>query len=260
MTFFDSHEMKQSTTNKYIFISYSHEEPQWKDALVKFLKVYSQEHYFEIWVDDKIRGGDVWEKEIQMAITNADIAVLLVSNNFLISEFIRETELPLIQDEVSRGLVIYPIIVSDCDWSEWDCLSQVQCRFHDKPLDKHSSSDLSTALKDAAVEIKTIIEKNEDARIIKPLSKSSKPHQVHPQDVSPKIKELPQWLEAALFVFSLLLMCLMTLTIVYQYFPAYVSNITFQKTAFSISGGAAFLIFMIVLFKIFASTALISRY
>ncbi|KPA09755.1 membrane protein containing Sulphatase-modifying factor domain protein [Candidatus Magnetomorum sp. HK-1] len=242
-----------SKNKKLVFISYSHKEPQWKDKLVEYLTLYKQEHYFDIWVDDKIRGGEEWEKEIHTAITNADVAILLISNNFLISKYIRETELPLIQNQFAKGLVIYPIIVSDCDWSEWKCLSERQCRFNNMPLDKLSSPDLSTALKQSAIEIKEIIHTNQ-SESKKTLSKPSlsSPAQIK----SNASKELPQWLEAALFVFTLLLMCIMTLSITYNYFPEYVSNITFQKKAFTVSGAAAFIIFMIVLFKIFASTAL----
>jgi len=48
----------------------------------------------EFWDASDMRGGADWEKEIENAVRQSDIAVLLISPSFLASDFIVSKELP----------------------------------------------------------------------------------------------------------------------------------------------------------------------
>ncbi len=99
-----------------IFISYAHTDKKWLERLKKHLKVLSR--YFdniEYWDDTKIKGGDKWKKEIEDAISKANVAILLVSTDFLSSDFITTDELPpLLRKAEEEGTRILPLIVSPC--------------------------------------------------------------------------------------------------------------------------------------------------
>ena len=99
-----------------IFISYAHSDKKWLERLQKHLKVLSK--YFEsvdYWDDTKIKGGDKWKKEIENAIKKANVAILLVSTDFLSSDFISTDELPpLLRKAEEEGTRILPLIVSPC--------------------------------------------------------------------------------------------------------------------------------------------------
>ena len=50
----------------------------------------------DVWTDDRIDAGDVWRDEIDRALSEATCAVLLVSADFLSSQFVNDHELPVL--------------------------------------------------------------------------------------------------------------------------------------------------------------------
>lgn len=107
---------KNTSTKISIFISYSHSDKKWLERLQKHLKVLSK-HFepIEYWDDTKIKGGDKWKKEIEEAISRANVAILLVSTDFLSSDFITTDELPpLLRKAEKEGTRILPLIVAPC--------------------------------------------------------------------------------------------------------------------------------------------------
>lgn len=96
-----------------IFISYSHKDGEWLERLKTFLRPFEREADLEVWSDADIQPSFLWESKIQKAINEADAAILLVSQDFLASDFIADNELPqLLKAASERGLRIFPLIVS----------------------------------------------------------------------------------------------------------------------------------------------------
>jgi hypothetical protein len=72
-----------------------------------------------------LRTGERWHDEIKKALASAQVAVLLVSADFLASDFIANEELPsLLAAEQARGLVVMPVIVSPCRFEKTPSLAQ----------------------------------------------------------------------------------------------------------------------------------------
>lgn len=119
---------KAKTMSKInIFVSYAHVDEKWLEKLQQHLKVLSK--YYEnidCWDDTKLRGGDKWRNEISIAISKANVAILLVSTAFLASDFISNDELPpILKKAEEEGTRILPLIVSPCDYEDSE-LSQFQ--------------------------------------------------------------------------------------------------------------------------------------
>jgi hypothetical protein len=97
-----------------IFISYSHKDDKWRNELTEMLG-RSLTSQLKIWHDKQIQPGDEWRENIQKALGSARAAVLLVSNNFLNSDFISKNELPpLLEAAKSGGCRLLWIRVGEC--------------------------------------------------------------------------------------------------------------------------------------------------
>ncbi|MCD4811283.1 toll/interleukin-1 receptor domain-containing protein [bacterium] len=106
-------EVAKDKTDKNIFISYSRKDLKWLERLQIHLKPIERKGIINRWDDTMIKVGSKWREEIKTAIINADAAILLVSADFLASDFIVNNELPpLLKLAQMKGIKILPFIVS----------------------------------------------------------------------------------------------------------------------------------------------------
>src|SRR5436305_627964 len=112
-----------------VFISYSHKDKAWKDRLLPHLRISQKEGLLEIWDDRRIGAGAEWRSEIRKAIETAEIGILLISADFLISDFIRDEEIPRMLEQRSKnGMRLFPVLVRACDWQIVSWLEPIQIR------------------------------------------------------------------------------------------------------------------------------------
>ncbi|MCT4613980.1 MAG: toll/interleukin-1 receptor domain-containing protein [Marinifilaceae bacterium] len=115
-----------SMSNK-VFVSYSHNDKKFLDRLQVHLKPLVRNGNIDLWDDTKINTGDLWKQEIERSIEQAKVAILLISADFLASDFIVTKELPpLLVAARQRGASILPVIISPCRFEQESQLSQFQ--------------------------------------------------------------------------------------------------------------------------------------
>jgi len=120
--------LKQSKKTIRVFVSYSHQDQKYlaNDSLLGYLKGLEREG-FEFWHDQNILAGEIWNEEIRRQMALADIVLVLISQAFLNSQYCQESEIAsFIIERKKRGLVIVPIILSACNWENYDWLRSTQ--------------------------------------------------------------------------------------------------------------------------------------
>jgi hypothetical protein len=118
---------KSNANPMSVFISYSREDREWLGRVREYLDILDRRYQLHIWDDSKIAPGSLWLHDIQEALQNAQVAVLLVSPPFLNSDFIQREELPkLLRSARQGGTLILPIILRPCLYDHLPELSKFQ--------------------------------------------------------------------------------------------------------------------------------------
>jgi len=142
-----------------VFISYSHKDARWLDELMTHLKPLIREEQIAAWSDRDIRPGASWKAEIDRALRSARVGVLLVSPNFLASDFIMKHELPhLLEAAKSRGVKLLWVLVSACAFDRTP-LVKLQAAYNPaRPLVKLPRANRDEALNEIAEQILKAVE------------------------------------------------------------------------------------------------------
>lgn len=140
---------KASKKDMMIFISYSHQDEIWLKKVQTNLKVLKHQNVnFEIWDDTKILIGQKWKEEIEKALDKSKVAILLISTDFLASDFIQNDELPtLLRKAEINGCEILPLIVGHSRFTKDKKLSVFQAVNNTlKPLNDCTKSEVEKEL------------------------------------------------------------------------------------------------------------------
>ncbi len=136
-----SQRSRNSAEPNLVFVSYSHADAKWLTSMRSHLKLLERHAGIEQWDDTKIKPGTQWREEIQSALERAKVAVLLVSADFLTSDFIVTNELPpLLKAAQERGTVILVLIVRPCRFEKTELARFQAVNPPSKPLSALSSS------------------------------------------------------------------------------------------------------------------------
>lgn len=140
------------------FISYSHHDKAALDRLHVHLKNLTRAGHIETWYDRDILAGSELDAEIERELEAADLFLLMVSPDFIASDYCVEREMKRALERHAAGKArVVPIIVEECDWKAMGELRQLKA----VPTDGKAISEWAnpnTAYLNVVQELRRIIE------------------------------------------------------------------------------------------------------
>ncbi|MER8658649.1 toll/interleukin-1 receptor domain-containing protein [Mesorhizobium sp. M0847] len=172
-----------------IFFSYSHADEALRDQLERQLSVLRRQGAVEVWHDRRIGAGQELNSEIDRNLEDAEIILLLVSADFLASDYCYEREMMrALQRHREGSAIVIPVILRACPWHDAPFGKLMATPTDGRPITQWPDRDqafleVANAIRDAAKRIKPA-EAPTTARI--PTSESS-PSAI---DVGPRTSNL----------------------------------------------------------------------
>jgi hypothetical protein len=115
-----------SVRRDQVFISYSHQDTAWLHKFQDALKPYIRNRAIRLWDDTQIPPGAVWNQEIKEAMAATKVAVLLVTRDYLASDFVSDEELPEFIRASEHGLKVLWVAVGPSGYKQTP-LERLQC-------------------------------------------------------------------------------------------------------------------------------------
>ena len=110
-----------------VFYSYSHKDAELRDQLDVHLSQLVHDGLIVPWVDRRIEAGDEWRGQIDSHVRSAQIILLLISPDFLASEYCYGLELKIaLERHAKEHAVVIPIILRPSDWQSAP-FAELQC-------------------------------------------------------------------------------------------------------------------------------------
>jgi hypothetical protein len=140
-----------------IFFSYTHADEAWRKKIEISLSTLKRQKLIKGWSDRNILGGSEWEEMINSHLQTAPIILLLISPDFIASDYCYSNELDqAIKLHEARLARVIPIILRPTDWKDTP-FNRLQALPRDaKPISRWADTD--EALLDVAKGIRRVIE------------------------------------------------------------------------------------------------------
>jgi len=153
---------------KGIFISYSHKDEKWLNTISTFLRPYTRGEKITIWSDQQIEAGANWDEEIKSNLKSSRVAILLVSANFLASDYIMEKEVPFLLKRQKNGeLIIYWIAISHSAYKTTELANIQSANNPLKPLDELTKTERDKVLVEITEKIANAMNLNAVGNVLK---------------------------------------------------------------------------------------------
>ncbi len=125
-----------------IFYSYAHEDKELRDELDRRLCTLKCLGWITTWNDGNIQPGTHWKREIELQSDTADLVLLLVSPNFINSDYCWDVEMPRALERLRAGEVhVVPISLRLVDWIGTQISELRALPAGGKPIDKWDNRD-----------------------------------------------------------------------------------------------------------------------
>lgn len=108
-----------------VFISYSTKDEEYIKAFRIHAKTLESE--IDFWDATKLKLGEVWDEKIKASISACKVGILMISPDFLASDYIQTTELDALLDKAANeGATIIPVYLRPCYIEKYPQITKYQ--------------------------------------------------------------------------------------------------------------------------------------
>ena len=151
-----------------IFICYAREDEDYRKSLEKQLRVLKRQHLINVWHDREIAPGMEWQQEIDSHLNAANVILLLVSPDFMDSDYCYGIEMvKAMERHERREAYVIPIIIRPIYWEKAP-FGKLQALPRDGvPVSSHTWHSLDEAFFNVAEGIRKVIESIQEEHQLK---------------------------------------------------------------------------------------------
>ena len=125
-----------------VFISYNHEDEKLLKKLLKHLASLKRQGLVSVWHDREIGPGAEWKREIDQHLNSAQIILLLVSSDFIASDYCYSLEMQRALERHERHEAhVIPILLRPVHWQGMPFAKLTMLPKDAKPVTKHENLD-----------------------------------------------------------------------------------------------------------------------
>lgn len=140
-----------------VFVSYSQKDEALKEEFDDAVVMLRRNNLIESWSDKDITADQEKDAEVQKHLNTANIIILLVSNSFLASNDLYETEMTRAMERHETGTArIVPIILRQCEWRDTPFGKLLGLPRNGKPIASWNNRD--EAFYEVAKELRRVVE------------------------------------------------------------------------------------------------------
>jgi TIR domain-containing protein len=150
--------MSSASNPMKVFVSYAHDDAALWDKLKKQLTILTLQGQIDTWYDGRIGAGAEWSNEIAEQLDKADLILLLMSPDFLSSQYIFDVEVKRAMERHEAGAArVIPVILRPCLW-HCGVFAKLQALPSDgEPVASKKWRNQDTALYEVALGIANIV-------------------------------------------------------------------------------------------------------
>lgn len=127
-----------------MFISYSHKDEEYKDALLEHMASLRRTGEVEEWHDRKIEPGKNWKNEISQHLHNSTIIIFLISASFINSDYCVEVEAKTAFEKHLKGeALLIPIVIRPTHWNDSEFANIQSLPKDSKPVTTWENADMA---------------------------------------------------------------------------------------------------------------------
>ena len=125
-----------------LFYSYAHQDEALRDSLETHLKLLQRQKVIDSWHGRKVGAGREWEQAIDKNLEAADIILLLISADFVTSDYCWDVEIKrAMQRHAENSAVVIPVSLRECDKTDAEFMKLQGLPKDFKPVKKWADQD-----------------------------------------------------------------------------------------------------------------------